>query len=127
MAFVTLEDSFGEIELVLFPSTWAKTSHMVEVGSLLVVEGKMQHQERGGDSVIANSVSRIQVDDAISEAFAAEQGTDFEKKSWKVTCPICAPWHATNTRPMAVKLINPTNKSHGTAKTMSVMTRSTMR
>ncbi len=68
MAFVTLEDSFGEIELVLFPSTWAKTSHMVEVGSLLVVEGKMQHQERGGDSVIANSVSRIQVDDAISEA-----------------------------------------------------------
>jgi len=47
MAFVTLEDSFGEIELVLFPSTWAKTSHMVEVGSLLVVEGKMQHQERG--------------------------------------------------------------------------------
>ncbi|HHV05173.1 MAG TPA: DNA polymerase III subunit alpha [Anaerolineaceae bacterium] len=78
MAFVTLEDSFGEIELVLFPSTWAKTSHMVEVGSLLVVEGKMQHQERG-DSVIANSVSRIQVDDAISEAFAAEQGTDFEK------------------------------------------------
>ncbi len=91
MAFVTLEDSFGEIELVLFPSTWAKTSHMVEVGSLLVVEGKMQHQERGGDSVIANSVSRIQVDDAISEAFAAEQGTDFEKNPGKLPARYARP------------------------------------
>ena len=78
MAFVTLEDNFGEIEVVLFPATWAKSKHMATVGSLLIIEGKMQHQERG-DSIIADLVSRIEVDETISETITANQDTAFEQ------------------------------------------------
>jgi len=47
MAFVTIEDQFGEVDLVMFPAVWERDNRMVEQGSLLVVEGKLQHQERG--------------------------------------------------------------------------------
>ena len=78
MAFVTMEDQFGEFEVVLFPNVWTKTRHMVDVGSLLVIEGKMQHQERG-DSILADSVSRIQVDESLAEKQAPSQDSLFEK------------------------------------------------
>ena len=78
MAFVTLEDPFGEYDVVLFPNIWGKTRHMVDVGSLLVIEGKMQHQERG-DSILADSVSRIQVDENLADALSPGQESNFEK------------------------------------------------
>ncbi len=78
MAFVTMEDVFGEFDVVLFPSVWVKTRHMIEPGSLLVIEGKMQHQERG-DSIIGDSISRIAVDENIAETLAPNQSTQFEK------------------------------------------------
>lgn len=78
MAFVTLEDSFGEIEVVLFPGTWEKTRHMVEEGSLLLIQGKMQHKERG-DSILADTVARIQVDETDTNALNTNQAQNFEK------------------------------------------------
>ena len=77
MAFVTLEDNFGEIEIVMFPNVWAKSRHMVEPGSLLVIEGKMQHQERG-DSIIADAVARIEVDENLAPPTTSQE-TLFEK------------------------------------------------
>jgi DNA polymerase-3 subunit alpha len=41
MAFVTLEDVQGNIELVIFPRTWEKVYEMVEVDRLLLVDGKI--------------------------------------------------------------------------------------
>lgn len=47
MAFVSLEDIQGTIELVLFPKTWAKYSTMVEYEKILLVTGKVDAQ--GGE------------------------------------------------------------------------------
>ncbi len=68
MAFDTLEDQFGEMDLVMFPSVWERDNRMVELGSFLVVEGKLQHQERG-TSVLVDNVRRNEVDDAVGELF----------------------------------------------------------
>jgi DNA polymerase-3 subunit alpha len=41
MGFVTLEDIQGNIELVLFPKTWQKTREQLNVGRIIIVEGKV--------------------------------------------------------------------------------------
>ncbi len=40
MGFVTIEDIQGNIELVLFPRTWAKYREQLTVGQIIIVEGK---------------------------------------------------------------------------------------
>ncbi|MGH9785797.1 MAG: OB-fold nucleic acid binding domain-containing protein, partial [Terriglobia bacterium] len=44
MGFVTLEDIQGNIELVLFPRTWAQCQPILENGKIVVVEGKVDAQ-----------------------------------------------------------------------------------
>jgi DNA polymerase-3 subunit alpha len=58
MAFVTIEDNAGEVELVLFPSVWETCGSQVESGALLLVKGKVDHRE-SGVSVLADQVSRV--------------------------------------------------------------------
>ncbi len=41
MGFVTLEDLQGEIELVVFPRTWRKTTKMIMVDNIVLVEGRV--------------------------------------------------------------------------------------
>lgn len=78
MAFVTIEDQFGEVDLVMFPAVWERDSRMVEQGSLLVVEGKLQHQERG-TSVLVDRVSRIGMDDTAAELFSQNSSKQYER------------------------------------------------
>jgi len=40
MAFVTLEDIQGNIELVIFPNTWQKVKSSIELERIILVEGK---------------------------------------------------------------------------------------
>lgn len=44
MAFVTIEDPQGVIDLVVFPSVWDRASGLVQTDKLLVVEGRMDTQ-----------------------------------------------------------------------------------
>ena len=39
MAFVTLEDISGLVDLVVFPNTWEKFRNLVDIDNLLIVEG----------------------------------------------------------------------------------------
>ncbi len=41
MAFVTLEDLQGEIELILFPKIWERYRPLFQEGAILIVEGKV--------------------------------------------------------------------------------------
>jgi DNA polymerase-3 subunit alpha len=41
MGFVTLEDIQGNIDLVLFPRIWTKFETILEVGTIVIVEGKV--------------------------------------------------------------------------------------
>jgi len=44
MGFVSLEDIQGNLELVLFPRTWTQFQPILEVGKIIVVEGKVDAQ-----------------------------------------------------------------------------------
>lgn len=44
MGFVTLEDIQGNIELVVFPRTWTKFEPILEVGQIIIGEGKVDAQ-----------------------------------------------------------------------------------
>ncbi len=44
MSFVTLEDIQGNIELVVFPRTWTRFEPILEVGQIIIVEGKVDAQ-----------------------------------------------------------------------------------
>ncbi|MBX3002832.1 MAG: DNA polymerase III subunit alpha [Anaerolineales bacterium] len=41
MAFVTLDDGLGLIELVIFPETWKRFANLVQLDNLVLVEGKV--------------------------------------------------------------------------------------
>ena len=40
MGFVSIEDVQGNIELVLFPRTWAQYKEQMTIGQIIIVEGK---------------------------------------------------------------------------------------
>jgi DNA polymerase-3 subunit alpha len=54
MAFVTLEDLAGKIDVVFFPKVWATCRELVQPNQILVVRGQVQ-AENENVSVLANS------------------------------------------------------------------------
>ena len=56
MGFVTLEDLQGTIELVVFPRTWEKYWDVLEVDSVVLVDGKVDAQS-GDPKVLVDSVT----------------------------------------------------------------------
>jgi DNA polymerase-3 subunit alpha len=55
MAFVTLEDLDGKIDLVFFPKPWAACRELVQPNQILVVRGQVQ-AENEAISILVNSV-----------------------------------------------------------------------
>ncbi len=43
MAFVTIEDLQGNIELVIFPAGWDKLSGLVELDRIVLVDGRVDN------------------------------------------------------------------------------------
>ena len=54
MAFVTLEDLAGKVDLVFFPKVWAACREMVQINQILVVRGQVQ-AENEAISILVNS------------------------------------------------------------------------
>jgi DNA polymerase-3 subunit alpha len=79
MAFVTIEDSAGEMELTFFPRAWKRYQSDVEVGALLVVKGKVDHRSNG-ISILVDEVSRVETDSVqMPEADNRNQGRYYEQ------------------------------------------------
>ena len=56
MAFVTLEDVQGNIELVIFPRTWEQYAEMVDFDKILLVDGKID-AESGEPKVLVDQIT----------------------------------------------------------------------
>jgi DNA polymerase-3 subunit alpha len=54
MAWVTLEDLTGTIELVVFPRTWEKYQFALEVGGVILAEGKVDAQSNPSKVLVDN-------------------------------------------------------------------------
>jgi DNA polymerase-3 subunit alpha len=63
MAWVTLEDLTGMIELVLFPRTWEKFQFALEVGGIIVSEGKVDARSNPSKLLVDNIRTQIKLTD----------------------------------------------------------------
>ncbi len=64
MAWVMLEDLTGVIELVLFPRTWEKFQFALEVGGVIVAEGKVDAQSNPSKVLVDNIRTEIKLTEA---------------------------------------------------------------
>ena len=60
MGFVTLEDTTGAVEVVIFPSTYAECSLLLTGSEPIVIQGKLEKDERG-PKIIADAVDPLHV------------------------------------------------------------------
>ncbi len=66
MGFVTLEDVQGNIELVLFPKTWARFSRLIEPDVVLLAEGKVDSAQ-GDPKVLVDKLTPLSLADLPAE------------------------------------------------------------
>jgi DNA polymerase-3 subunit alpha len=52
MAFVTIEDPQGVVDLVLFPTVWERFAGLVQYDKLIIVEGKLDAQNNEGKILV---------------------------------------------------------------------------
>jgi len=83
MAFVRVEDEFGETELILFPSTYQQTIGLWERDRVVIVRGKINAKDRDGNMT---DECKILVDDGrevTHEQAAAYQETGRKQRELK--------------------------------------------
>ncbi len=73
MAFVTLEDLYGAIEIILFPQTYLRYSSMLDEGNVIAVSGTLSLEEEKDAKVLVNSVNTPDINSIpVSKAPAPE-------------------------------------------------------
>lgn len=56
MAFVSIEDLYGSLEVILFPNTLSKFSEYIYEGSIIAVDGTLSAEEEKDTKILADSV-----------------------------------------------------------------------
>ena len=70
MGFVTLEDMYGKIGLVIFPQVWEKVYHLIEMDKVLLAEGRVDAAQ-GEPKILVNKLTPVVLKDLpISESSA---------------------------------------------------------
>ena len=62
MGFATLEDLFGKIDLVIFPQTWEKVYHLLDVDKVLQAEGRVDLGQ-GDPKILVNNLTPVSLDE----------------------------------------------------------------
>ncbi|MCX6055864.1 MAG: DNA polymerase III subunit alpha [Chloroflexi bacterium] len=77
MAFATLEDIQGPIELVIFPKVWEKFGNLIQIESVLFAEGRVDSGS-GDAKILVDVIKPIRAEDMIEDTKAAP-GDDFSE------------------------------------------------
>ncbi len=56
MAFVTLEDLYGTVEVILFPKVFLKFSHLISDNNVIAVSGKLTIEEEKDPKILVDNV-----------------------------------------------------------------------
>ncbi len=83
MAFLTLEDLFGTIEIVVFPNTYEKFSRYIKEESVVLVEGNAQISENQTPKIICNKITpynELENKNAVVWIKLEKQGKDIPKE-----------------------------------------------
>jgi len=59
MAFVTLEDLYGEVELIVFPNVYKDYGKLLEIDSPVLIEGKISVKEEEAPKVLCDTVQPL--------------------------------------------------------------------
>jgi DNA polymerase-3 subunit alpha len=78
MAFVTIEDLSGSIEVIMFDSAYSRWSNLLNEGNIVYVEGKLSIRDNDSPTIIVNNMS--QFDDNFKNNLAIKE----EKSSYSV-------------------------------------------
>lgn len=62
MAFVTLEDLYGSIEVVVFPKTYKECKNIIKEDEIVLIKGKMSIREDDNVSILADQIKKIDDD-----------------------------------------------------------------
>lgn len=57
MAFATVEDLYGSVELLVFPKIYAQYAHLLQVGNVIYTEGRLSLREDEAVKVIPDRIS----------------------------------------------------------------------
>ncbi|HSW65558.1 MAG TPA: DNA polymerase III subunit alpha [Bacillota bacterium] len=82
MAFIKIEDQFGEIELILFPNAYQQTAGLWERDRVILCRGKISAKDREGN---IGEELKILVDDA--REITAEQAQGYQETGRKQKVP----------------------------------------
>ena len=62
MGFVTLEDMYGKIDLVIFPSVWERIYPLIEMDAVIQAEGRVD-ASRGDPKILVDNVTPVVLED----------------------------------------------------------------
>ncbi|MEA3327961.1 MAG: DNA polymerase III subunit alpha [Chloroflexota bacterium] len=62
MGFVTLEDLYGKIDLVIFSQTWEKYYHLMEIDNVLLAEGRLDNS-KGDPKLLVDKLKIVVLED----------------------------------------------------------------
>ena len=82
MAFVKIEDQFGEVEVILFPSSYQRTLGLWERDRVVLIRGKVSAKDRDGN---LGEEIKIMVDDA--REVTPEQAASYQSTGKKARTP----------------------------------------
>lgn len=90
MAFVTVEDLYGSIELLVFPKLYAQFSHLLEVGNILLIDGRVSLREEESAKVIPDRIFPCPKEDAVSVSTApqTEKNSEIPSKNQPIPTEI---------------------------------------
>ena len=73
MAFATLDDVEGQVETLILGKAYARSVEFLAVDSVLIVRGRLDHQERGQTKLIAQEVEPFEpTEDEVARARSAK-------------------------------------------------------
>lgn len=65
MGFVTLDDLFGSMDIVVFPSVWKANRDLIETDRILVIDGKVDNAN-GDPKILADAIRSVSNDELSS-------------------------------------------------------------
>jgi DNA polymerase-3 subunit alpha len=85
MAWVTLEDLGGTIELVVFPRTWEKYQFALEIGGVILAEGKVDAQSTPSKVLVDNIRTEIKLTEPAQMALQPQDSAPDHKPPAQTT------------------------------------------
>jgi DNA polymerase-3 subunit alpha len=111
MAFVTLEDLYDKVEVIVFPSTYQRFASLVTENNTVVIEGRISFKEDENPTVLCDSIRKLSKNSnqKLYLKIAREHMQDIEERlspllrQYKGDTPVCLYIEETGRRFMADK------------------------